>query len=214
VARQGRIVRQHLDETRASLQAFCLARGPLSLVKLPFMKTRLWGLIVAGFFGVQLCAWGAPDKVVVTAQKKRNSNSQGAAGPGGSTAKSSEQDHYEFKVQNQTLGDLSQLQLDYVIFVDRPQLGKRADQPSTVDRVSGSQPIGVLTNREPQTVKSSDFALGKSSLVGGWTYDNGGRIRAEDSVVGVWVRITQNGQLIGEYTNPPTVTKRGWTVTK
>ncbi|MEP6667888.1 MAG: hypothetical protein ABJF10_01975 [Chthoniobacter sp.] len=100
--------------------------------------------------------------------------------------------------------------MNYLLFVERPKLGSRLDQPSAVDRVTGTQNIDTLTNRAPQTVTTSDVVLHKDTMGGGWTYNNGGRLRAEDTVVGVWVRVSQGGQVIAEYANPPTVTKRGW----
>src|SRR6202012_1346265 len=88
---------------------------------------------------------------------------------------------YTLTLQNQTLSDLSKLTVDYIIFIERPKLGQKFDQPSQVDRVSGTQAIDLLTNRAPQSVTTSEIKLGKSSLVGGWSYDNGGRIRGEGS---------------------------------
>jgi hypothetical protein len=48
------------------------------------------------------------------------------------------------------------------------------------------------------------------NLVGRFHYVNGGRIKAEDSLKGVWVRVSQDGQIIGEYMNPPSLSTRGW----
>lgn len=177
------------------------------------MKTSVRGILLAGLLGIGISVAEADigNKVVISAQKKRSESIQGHVGGGGSKAKDSEKDFFEVKVENQTLGDLSQIKVDYVIFVERQKLGQKMDQPLKVDRVSGTRSIDMLTNREPKTVNTDEFTLAKQNLVGGWTYDNGGRIRAEDSVVGVWVRVSSaDGQVIGEYTNPPTVTRRGW----
>jgi len=161
-------------------------------------------------FGVGLHEAAAVDKIGITSQRKPVAAVKGAVGEGGSRAKDSTTICYDLKLQNQTLADFAQLTVNYIVFVERPKLGARLDQPSPVDRISGTQNIDALTTRMPQTVTTSQITLNKSNLVGGWTYNNGGRIRAEDMVVGVWVRVLQNGETIAEYANPPTVTKRGW----
>jgi hypothetical protein len=70
--------------------------------------------------------------------------------------------------------------------------------------------IDTLTNRAPQTVASDQIKLVKKDVVGGYTYNDGGRMKADDNIVGIWVRVMQNGQVIGEHMQPPSVTKRGW----
>ena len=52
--------------------------------------------------------------------------------------------------------------------------------------------------------------LNKQALVGDTYYLNGGQRKVEDNVLGVWVKVINEGKVIAEYTNPTTVTKRGW----
>jgi hypothetical protein len=174
------------------------------------MKTFFCGLVALGIFGISIQAMAAPDKVLITAQKKRAEPAKGLVSAGGPEAKGAEKMLYDLKLQNQTLADLSKLTIDYVIFVERQKLGTKLGQEDHVDRITGSKTIDVLTNKESQIVSTEEIQLGKQSLTGGYTYVNGGRLKAEDAVVGVWVRVSQNGEVVGEYTNPPTVTKRGW----
>jgi len=173
------------------------------------MKTLLGGLVAIGL----LCAHAAAqtDKVQVSVQKKRAEPAKAPlASSGGVAAKAAEKVIYELKLQNQTLSDLSKITVDYLIFVERHKLGEKMGQEPHVDRVAGSKAIDALSNREPQTVTTDELELNKGSLGGGWSYVGGGKVRVEDNVVGVWVRVSQDGTVIGEYTNPPNVTKRGW----
>ena len=175
------------------------------------MKTLFCGVVALGLSGLGLCrAQDAPGKVQISAQKKHAEAVRGLVAGSGPEAKGSDKVIYDFKLQNQTLADLSQLTVDYVVFVERQKLGTKLGQEDHVDRISGSKSIDVLTNSAPQTISTEEIPLNKQSLTGGYIYANGGRIKAEDTVVGVWVRVSQNGAVIGEYTNPSTVTKRGW----
>lgn len=174
------------------------------------MKALFCGFMALGLFGLGMPATAAPDKVRITSQKKLDDVDKGHVGRAGSRDKNSEKVVYNLTVQNQSLGDLSQLTVDYVLFIERQKLGEKIGGEEHVDRVTGTKTIELLTNRAPQTITTEEMQLNNSNLVGTYHYKNGGRIKAEDIVVGVWVRVTQNGELIGEYTNPPTVTKRGW----
>lgn len=173
------------------------------------MKTFLRIMMVAALLATGLRAMAA-DKVVISTQKKRVEANKGPVGTAGERAKGSEKVTYEVKLQNQTLQDLSKLTVDYVVFVERQKLGERQGQEGHIDRFNGTKAIDVLTNREPQTLTTEEIELNASNLIGTYHYANGGRIKAQDNVIGVWVRVSQDGQIIGEYTNPPTVTKRGW----
>lgn len=179
------------------------------------MKTLLSGLIAAAFFGAGLTGALALDKVTIKVLKKQDVNATAkAANADAAEAKGSDTIHYDLTIQNPSFTDLPQLTVSYVIFVERLKLGSKVNEPGHVDRIAGSKNIDLLTNREPQTVETSEITLGRKNVVGGYTYFDGGRLRADDNVVGVWVRVLQNGQVIGELTNPPSVTKRGWDAKK
>jgi hypothetical protein len=178
------------------------------------MKTILGGLVAVAFFGAGLHGALALDKVIIQAQKKQAVATAEKVNANTPEAKGSDTIHYELTIQNPGLTDLQQLTVSYVLFVERLKLGSKVNEPGHVDRIAGTKSIDVLTNRAPQTVATSEITLGKKILTGGYTYSDGGRVKADDNVVGVWVRVLQNGQVIGELTNPPSVTKRGWDTKK
>ncbi len=155
-------------------------------------------------------AMAAPaNKVQITVEKKKGDGNKGKAGGEGSRAKSTEQVAYSLKLKNISFADLTGLSVEYRIFVERQELGKKKGT-ETVERVAGTKPVGTLTRQAPQAILTDEVTLHSSNLVGEYIYPDGGRIKAEDSIVGVWVRVSQNGEFIGEYTLPTTVTARGW----
>ena len=153
---------------------------------------------------------GPPAKVQITAEKKRAEAAKGGVGGAGTHAKSGENITYALTLRNISPGDLTGLTVEYCLFVERQRLGEKRTDPSKVERIAASQKVEALTRQTPQVVTSSGVTLNTENLVGNYIFSNGGRIKAQDAVIGVWVRVTQEGQLIGEYANPPTVTKRGW----
>jgi hypothetical protein len=176
------------------------------------MKTILRGLAAIALLGVFLSEAEAIDKITITSFKRPGDvkNVERGNADNGVPMKNDDTVHYELRLQNQTTGDLAKLNVEYVVFVQRQKLGERPTDPPHIDRFTGSQAIDALNNRQPQSVMTTDFTLHKGSLGGGYTYNNGGRLKAEDTVVGVWVRVSQEGQLIAEYANPSSVKSRGW----
>ena len=200
----------HAATSYASPPNYDLPVSP-KFVLIPPMK-MFSGWMAAALFGVCLVQAHAIDKVMISSFKRPGDVTKvnGGNAYNGVAAKNEETVHYELRLQNQTIGDLSGLKVDYIIFVQRQKLGERMTDPPKIERIAGSQPVDVLNNRDPKSVMTTAFALHKQTLGGGWSYTNGGRVRAEDSVGGVWVRISQGDQMIAEYINPSSVKSRGW----
>ena len=149
-----------------------------------------------------------PGKVQISAQKKHGELEKGKVGSQGTQAKSKNLQSYAITIQNTTKAELKNLRLDYLVFVERQELGQRKGE-ETVERVTGTKMVDSLV-REPVTITTDAVTLGTENLVGTYHYKNGGRIKAEDSLIGVWVRISQDGKLVGEYALPTTAVNRGW----
>ena len=147
-------------------------------------------------------------KVDVSADRKRVETSGPVFARDASTI--TEKYVYEVKVQNRTFGDVPALDVHYLIFVERQKLGERKES-DTVDRITGAAKVEPL-NRKTMvgTASTNEFVLNKRTIAGDYYFINGGRQKVADNVLGVWVKVFNGGKLVAEYTNPSTVTKRGW----
>ena len=147
-------------------------------------------------------------KVDITAERKRIE--AGEAVTARDASKTSEKYVYEVKVQNRSFGDVPALDVQYLIFVERQKLGERKEK-DTVDRITGSAKVEPLTRSTMvRTVPTSEIVLDRQVIVGDYYYLNGGRQKVADNVLGLWIKVFSEGKMIAEYTNPSTVTKRGW----
>ena len=115
---------------------------------------------------------------------------------------------YEVTVENKTFKDLANLDVKYAIFFTQEQLGVKA-QP-TPRQQNGSFSIPALKPHEKKAFTTDAVELSKSNLVGEWIYHSGAKPNAQDTLVGVAVRVYQNGQQFAEYANPSTLTKEKW----
>ncbi len=175
------------------------------------MKKVLFWFLVAGAMSLSFDAVAAPPvKVQITVVKKRGDVVRGKAESEGGIAKSTEGVSYAFSLKNLSFSDLGKLTVDYILLVERPKIGDKRNDPIHVERVKGSKAVEALTRQAPQTVTTDELILATENVTGGYIYRDGGRIKAEDTVVGVWVRVLQDGQIVGEYAAPATITKQGW----
>lgn len=115
---------------------------------------------------------------------------------------------YDVTVENKTFKDLSGLEMKYVIFFNKEKLAARDAAASR--RRSGSLTIGSLKPREKKSFTTDSIELDSARLASDFYYADGGRQKAQDTLGGLWVRVYQNGQQVGEYANPSTLTKERW----
>jgi len=162
------------------------------------------------FPALGVAAAPTPAKVQITATKKRGDTVRPKTSGNGAEAKRTEQASYALVLKNISTGDLANLTVDYILFVERPKLGEKKTQPAFVERVTGSKPVATLTRQAPQTVNTDEVSLTTENLSGNYIFSDGGRVKAEDTIAGVWVRVSQDGQVIGEYAAPPSITKQAW----
>jgi hypothetical protein len=174
------------------------------------MKKFLLGLFSMGLLVAMsdVAVAQLPGKVQITAQKKKGDDKKGAFRGEGSISQNSEKQSYTITLQNRTSADLANLTVDYIIFVERQRVGEKKGN-EVVQRVKSSLKVENLS-RKPQTLSTDEVTLNSSNVVGNYIYLDGGRIKAEDSLQGIWVRVSQDGKQIGEYAIPSTMTSRGW----
>lgn len=119
--------------------------------------------------------------------------------------------NYVIKVQSREFIEIPPLEVQYLIFVERQKLGSQKDD-NPVDRITGSGKIeGLNPKNQLQTITTSELEVSRSIQNAKWGgYVNGGRRKVEDTILGIWVKVLKEGQVVAEYANPSTVTKRGW----
>jgi hypothetical protein len=116
--------------------------------------------------------------------------------------------NYEVSVENASFKPMTAIDVRYMIFYKTEELGSKA--PAQQLHQSGSFSIDALAPHQKKTFTSNSIELNKSHLIGHWYYSGGERIKAEDTLVGIWVRVYQSGQLMGEYANPSFLSKEQW----
>ena len=119
---------------------------------------------------------------------------------GGGTNRTKENWVYEITIENKTFHEMAGLEVKYAIFFKQEKQGKKADPIQ--NHQNGTLQIPAMRAHEKQMLTTDSVELNKSNLAGAYHYANGGRKSAQDTLVGVVVRIYQNGQQLAEYANP------------
>ncbi|MEY2492030.1 MAG: hypothetical protein QOH24_981 [Verrucomicrobiota bacterium] len=127
---------------------------------------------------------------------------------GGGTNRTKENWIYELTIENKTFKELNGLEVRYAIFFNKEKLGVKA--APTVQHQNGTLNIPALKPHEKQTFSTDAVELDKANLVGEWHYTNGAKPGAHDTLVGLALRIFQNGQQFAEYANPSTLLREKW----
>jgi hypothetical protein len=126
----------------------------------------------------------------------------------GSIVRGKERWSYDVTIENKTFKELSALDMKYVIFFNKEKLGAR--EAAAAQRQSGSLTIGSLKPHEKKIFTTNSVELDSAHLAPNYYYPDGGRPKAQDTLGGLWVRVYQNGQQLGEYANPSTLTREQW----
>lgn len=153
----------------------------------------------------------------VTAQRRRTDNShtntQYKSHPQkdgmAETSKADEKWQYTVKVANESFIPSPALQAQYIIFIQRQNLGaKTSGVADSVEKVKGSAPVAAINAHSDTSFETSEVSLRQQSLMGGWVYTNGGRIKATDSIEGIWVRFMDGDKQVAEYVNPSNLSSK------
>jgi len=113
---------------------------------------------------------------------------------------------YKVTVENRTFKTIPELQMKYMIFYVDPKPGSR-EKPIEGSH-KGSETLTDLASNRTATFETIPVKLSKEELDAGWYWVGSGGSRLKDKVTGVWIRAYSNGNLVGEYSNPTTVSKK------
>lgn len=150
---------------------------------------------------------GNRDLEMHCAARKLAEKTNPGAGEGGKSV--TKQDWvYDVTLENKTFRDMTNLEVKYVIFFSQQHLGKKEAPESK--RRTGRLTLPLLRSHEKKVVTTDPTQLTKASLVGDYYFIDGAKIKVEDALTGLWVRVYQNGQQFAEYANPSTLMREKW----
>ncbi len=157
------------------------------------LLTAVWStnVAIAGNFDVEIHCF-----------PKRIDQSVRTASDGG-VNQTRERWFYDLTIENKTFKEPINVDLKYVIFFKQEQLGVKA--AATPRQQSGSFSIDDLKPHEKKSFSTNPVELNKSNLVGHWHYESGAKPNAQDTLVGLAMRVYQGGQQFAEFANPSTL---------
>jgi len=139
-----------------------------------------------------------PARVEISATPQKDAKDKERSG---NKIKAEKSLQYSVKILNRSFRDIAGLTAEYRIFI-RNDSGKGA---VTLQKMSKK----AFKLEIPSILKHGEFAfdteavlLKSTQLDGGWVYTDGTRNRIEDRGAGIWMRVFQDGKVIGEYMNP------------
>jgi hypothetical protein len=152
--------------------------------------------------------YAADSDVEIHCVPKKLDETVNQAASAGGTARAKEHWVYDVTIENKTFKDLVGVEVKYIIFFKQEKQGVKAE--ATPRRQTGSMTINLLAPHEKKSFTTTAVELNKSHLVGRYHYRSGGKLSAQDTLEGLWIRLYQNGQQFAEYANPSTLAKEPW----
>jgi hypothetical protein len=170
------------------------------------MRTIFQFLVIALAIAASVVRAANSDVEIHCVAKRVSQEAKKASDGGAATTK--EHWVYDVTIENKTFKDVANLEVKYIIFFKQEQLGVKAE--ATPRQQTGSTTIDLLKPHEKKSFSTDSVELNKANLVGNWIYHSGAKPNAQDTLVGLAVRVYQNGQQFAEYANPSTLAKEKW----
>jgi hypothetical protein len=140
----------------------------------------------------------SPARVEISAMPRKETKERDREGVT-STAEKSFQ--YSVKITNRSFRDVSGLRVEYRIFV-RNDSGKGAVTQQKMSKQAFKLDLPAILKHGEFSFDTEPVSLKSSKLDGGWIYKDGSRSKVEDRVAGIWLKVFQDGNVVGEYMNP------------
>ncbi len=145
----------------------------------------------------------------ITYQKRTEQAVRGKAVEG-EVAKSAENASYTINITNNSSKDTEALDVKYIIFVERERVGQKKGTEQ-IEPIKGSAKAEPIKARQKTSVNTEPVTLHEAGLQGNYIYSGGGKLKAKDSVKGLWIKVYQGDKVVAEYANPSTLaTKQKW----
>ena len=113
----------------------------------------------------------------------------------------------EVKIQNHAFKPSPDMEARYVVFVKRQKIGEKEGQDS-IEKVKGTFSVATIKPGTTGIFLTSDVALHAAHMAPGWVPEEGGKETAQDTVVGIWLRLYAGTTQVAEYVNPSTLTTK------
>jgi len=114
---------------------------------------------------------------------------------------------YTVTIQNHSFTDIPNVDVKYIVYYKKEREGSKVVKDK---HLSGSATATMLLNNGQFAFDTEPIELVKAELLGTFYYANGARARSRDAITGIWLRLYQNGTMIGEYADPPELTTGNW----
>lgn len=116
---------------------------------------------------------------------------------------------YVVNVTNRSFSAQPALEARYILFVERQKIGEKKGTEQ-IEQIKGKSPIEGIASKASITFDTSEVKLIEEALSGNWIYADGGRMKASDKVLGIWIKFFDGEKEVGEYMNPTTLKRYGW----
>ena len=153
------------------------------------------------------CILQAGDIKVGTAVRKRVDAVAAKPGAPGDERTSSEKWRYEVQIVNGGFKAAPALKAKYIVFVQRQELGGKAGT-DPVEKSKGEADVAALLSHGTGSFTTNEILLKGGSLVGEYHFRNGGRVKVQDVIQGIWIKLFDGTTEVCDYANPRTITGR------
>lgn len=154
-------------------------------------------------FLVTLTTRAALQDFDITAQREKLSEERANSNIVKVTAK---EIRYRITVKNRNFRALEDVEVKYRLFYVDTDAG--SPMPGRLLNKTGAMKFPLVGANALVEVETDPFTLTTEKLSSGYYYTEGGSNKNRDQVVGLWVRVYSKGQLMQEYCNPSTLTKK------
>ncbi len=132
-----------------------------------------------------------------------------------STSTKSWMEGYEISVTNETRGDVTGLEVKYIIFMFDEAVAATQKDQGKLQRDNSNFNLASLAPDQKFTHQTKKFKMSSSKLKEGWYYTNGGSKQSKDELAGCWVRVYKGGRIISQTALPSSVMRtEPWEVNK
>lgn len=114
---------------------------------------------------------------------------------------------YTVRVENTSFKDLQGLRIDYLVFGEQEIAGSSASRDLCT---KGSVDLAEFVKNQKYSFVTESLKTTSSQLDSDWRYANGASTRSRGRMVGIWIKVFQDGKVVSEYANPTSLKSKNW----